>query len=92
MVHITVLINPGEKNLIYNLHIGDDKIPSSDNCCHLSIEINSRLKATERKTNACRKGRNAFFAINGIMSNSTNPCVLVKLYKAVDLPTVLYGC
>jgi hypothetical protein len=51
--------------------------------------MNSRLKATERKTNACRKGRNAF---NGIMSNSTNPCVLVKLYKAVDLPTVLYGC
>jgi hypothetical protein len=35
----------------------------------------TRLKATERKTNACRKGRNVFFAINGIMSNSTKPSV-----------------
>jgi hypothetical protein len=31
-------LNPREKNLIYNWHIGDDKIPSSDNCCHLGIE------------------------------------------------------
>jgi hypothetical protein len=84
-------LNPREKNLIYNWHIGDDKIPSSDNCCHFGIEMNSRFKATERTTNACRKGRNAFFAINGIMSNSTKPCVLVKLYKSVVLPTVLYG-
>jgi hypothetical protein len=37
-------------------------IPSSDNCCHLGIEMNSRFKATERTTNACRKGRNG---ING---------------------------
>ena len=49
--------------------------------------MNSRFKATERITNACRKGRNAFLAINGIMSNSTKPCVLVKLYKSVVLPT-----
>ena len=49
--------------------------------------MNSRFKATEQITNACRKGRNAFFAINGIMSNSTKPCVLVKLYKSVVLPT-----
>ena len=55
-------------------------------------EMNSRFKATERTTNACRKGRNAFFVINSIMSNSTKPCVLVKLYKSVVLPTVLYGC
>ena len=60
------LLNPRERNLIYNWHIGDDKIPSSDNCCHLDIEMNSRLKATERTTNACRKGRNALFPINGI--------------------------
>jgi hypothetical protein len=59
-------LNPREKNLIYNWHIGDDKILSSDNCCHLGIEMNSRFKATERTTNACRKGRNAFFPINGI--------------------------
>jgi hypothetical protein len=38
-------------------YIGDDKIPSSDNCCHLGIEMNSRLNATERTTNACRKSR-----------------------------------
>jgi hypothetical protein len=43
-------LNPRERNLIYNWHIGDDKIPSSDNCCHLGIEMNSRLKATERTT------------------------------------------
>ena len=48
-------LNPREKNLIYNWHIGDDKIPSSDNCCHLGIEMNSRFRATERTTNACRK-------------------------------------
>jgi hypothetical protein len=59
-------LNPTEKNLIYNLHIGEDRIPSSDNCCHLDIEMNSRFRATERTTNACRKGRNAFFPINGI--------------------------
>ena len=51
--------------------------------------MNSRFKATERITNAYRKGRNAFFAINGIMSNSTKPCVLVKLYKSVVLPTYI---
>ena len=28
--------------------------------------MNSRFKATERTTNACRKGRNALFPINGI--------------------------
>jgi hypothetical protein len=59
-------LNPREKNLIYNWHIGDDKILLSDNCCHLGIEMNSRFKATERTTNACRKGRNAFFPINSI--------------------------
>ena len=59
-------LNPREKNLIYNWHIGGDKIMSSDNCCHLVIEMNSRFKDTERTTNACRKGRNAFFPINGI--------------------------
>ena len=84
-------LNPWEKNLIYNWHIGDDNIPSSHSGCRLGIEMNSRFKATER-TNVCRKVRNAFFAINGIMSNSTKPCVLVKLYKSVVLPTVLYGC
>jgi hypothetical protein len=61
------------------------KIPSSDNCCHLGMEMNSRFKATERTTNACRKVRNVFFAINGIMSNSTKPCVLVTFYKSVVL-------
>jgi hypothetical protein len=85
-------LNPREKNLIFNWHIGDDTIPSSDNCCHLGIEMNSCFKATERTTNACRKVRNVFFAINGIMSNSTKPCVLVTFYKSVVLPTVLYGC
>ena len=59
-------LNPREKNLIYNWHIGDDKIPSSDNCCHLGIEMKSCFKAPERTTNACRKGRNAFFPINSI--------------------------
>jgi hypothetical protein len=55
--------------------------------------MNYRFKATERTTSVCRKGRNAFvFAINGIMSNSTKPCVLVKLYKSVVLLTFLYGC
>jgi len=83
---------PREKNLIYNCHIGEDKIPSSDNCCHLGIEMNSHFKATERTNNACRKGRNACFAINDIMFNSTKPCVLVTLYKYVVLSTVLYGC
>ena len=82
-------LNPREKTLIYNWHIGDDKIPSSDSCCHLGIEMNSRFKATERTTNACKKGRNAFFPINGI---NGKPFVLVKLYKSVVLPTVLYGC
>ena len=94
MVNIAVLSNPRRKNLIYiyiySWHIGDDKIPSSDNCCHLGIEMNSCFKATERTTNACRKSQMPF-AVNGIMSNSTKPCVLVKLYKSVVLPTVLYG-
>jgi hypothetical protein len=50
-----------KKNLIYNWHEGDDKIPSSDNRCHLGIEVNYRFKATERTINVCRIGRNAFF-------------------------------
>ena len=51
--------------------------------------MNSRFKATEQTTNACRKGRNALFAINGILSNSTKP---QETPKAVSLSSyILYN-
>jgi hypothetical protein len=34
---LDIYVNRDEKNLIYNWHIGDDKILSSDKCCHLGI-------------------------------------------------------
>ena len=82
-------LNPREKNLIYNWHIGDDKILSSDNCCHLGIEMNSRLKPQNEQLMLVEKVEMPFFPLIVLMAK---PCVLVKLYKSVVLPTVLYGC
>ena len=67
-------------------------IPTSNSYTHLGIDINSKLKSIERTTSACRKGRNSFFALNGVSSESTSQSILTRLYKTVVLPTVLYGC
>ena len=56
----------------------------------MNLIYDSKLK--NRTINACRKGKNAYFALKGVMSRATNPSVLIKLYKTVVLQSVLYGC
>lgn len=72
--------------------IGNELIPTAERYTHLGIEIHEQFKAVERISNACRKAKNSYFALNGITLKSTNPTVLIKLYKTVILPTLLYGC
>ena len=38
------------------------------------------------------KGRNAYFAIVGMGSQTLNPLTVTSLYSKVVIPTVLYGC
>ena len=73
------------------MHIGEELIPFAESYAHLRIDINSKFKSIDRSQNACRKRRNAYFALNGISAKTTNPSVLINLYKTVVLPTVLYG-
>ena len=62
-----------------------------DNYCHFGFELNSKFKSNERTNSACRNGTNSYFAFSGAMSKETHPSVLLKLYKTVVLPSVLYG-
>ena len=84
--------NLRDNGVIYPWCIGNERIPIATNYTHLGVDINSNLNSSERIMNCCRKRRNSFFALNGISSKSTNPEVLVKLYKTIILPSVLYGC
>ena len=85
-------VNSREINLNYSWNIGSDLIPSSCTYSHLGILLNSRFKSIDRTTSACRKGKNAYCAPKGISCKNTHPCALLRLYKSVVLPTVLYGC
>ena len=75
-------------NLSWNLGEGCIKISKSYN--HLGIHLNSKFDPGERTSNACRKGRQAYFALK--TSEHLNPITVSKLYKRVVLPSVLYGC
>jgi hypothetical protein len=69
--------------------INQESIPVADRHTHLGIELNGKLSALSRTTNACRKGRNTYFAISNIRDDNTSPLVLVKLYKYAVIPSVL---
>ena len=43
--------------------------------------MNSRLNATERTTNACRKGRNAFYPINGINGKTMRVSQIISICR-----------
>ena len=85
-------VNSREVNLDYSWTIGRDTIPASSTYSHLGILLNSRFKSFDRTASACRKGKNAYFALKGITCKTSHPCALLRLYKSVVLPTVLYGC
>lgn len=72
--------------------LGDDEILINDSYKHLGIIQHSRFKTIDRTTDSCNKGRKAYFAIRNDLSHNTNPLTLVKLYRKIVLPTVLYGC
>ena len=83
-------LNQREHNVDFRWKIGEDVVPVSDCYTHLGIDLHARFKLNDRITNRCRKGRNSYFAMNP--TQSISPHVLLKWYKLVVLPTVLYGC
>lgn len=85
-------LNPREVRVTYDWHIANSVLPVAEEYTHLGIALNSKFRSTERTSNACRKGKNSYFALNGVCDKSTHPCVLLKLFKSIVLPTVLYGC
>jgi hypothetical protein len=76
----------------FDCTINQESIPVANSHTHLGIELSGKLSALSRTTNACRKGRNIYFAITNIRDDNTSPLVLVKLYKSIVIPSVLYGC
>ena len=72
--------------------INQESIPVADSHTHLGIELGGKLSAFSRTTNACRNGRNIYFTITNIRDDNTSPLGLVKLYKSVVIPSVLYRC
>jgi len=92
--------NSGKLNILcYNqkLHndqtlefsLGDSKIKPSNASLHLGT---TDLLSTSDIDSSCRKGRNAYFAIVGMGSQTLNPLTVTSLYSKVVIPTVLYGC
>ena len=92
--------NSGKSNILcYNqkLHndqtlefsLGDSKIKPSNASLHLGT---TDLLSTSDIDSSCRKGRNAYFAIVGMGSQTLNPLTVTSLYSKVVVPTVLYGC
>lgn len=63
-----------------------------DSHTHLGIIVNNKGSLSDHIKNACRKGKNSFYALTDIGSPYLNPLSLSKLYKSVVLPSVLYGC
>lgn len=84
--------NARSRDIEFNWKIGNDVVPRNECYTHLGIELNSKFKPSERISNCCRKGKNAYFSLKGVNSKLTNPVVMIKLYKTVILPSVLYGC
>ena len=72
--------------------IDNEVIPIEDGYTHLGIELDSKFRSRNRTINSCRKGRSSCFALKGINCKSTSPLVLIRLYKSIVLPTMLYGC
>ena len=72
--------------------INQELIPVADSHTHLGIELNGKLSALSRTPNSCRKGKNTYCTITNIKDDNTSPVGLVKLYKSVVIPSVLYGC
>lgn len=57
---------------------------------HLGIHLHSKLVHTEKIANACRKGRQAYFALK--IREHLNPDTISRLYTRVALPSTMYGC
>ena len=92
--------NSGKSNILcYNqkLHndqtlefsLGDSKIKPSNTSLHLGITRTTDLLSTSDIDSSCRKGRNAYFAIVGMGSQTLNPLTVTSLYSKVVIPTVL---
>jgi hypothetical protein len=53
-----------------------ESIPDADSHTHLGIELNGKLSALSRTTNACRKGRNTYLAISNIRDDNASPLIV----------------
>ena len=71
-------------------HLAEGCVKSCKSYNHLEIPLNLKLDPGERSSNACRKSRQAYFALK--TSEQLNPIPVSKLYKRVVRPSVLYGC
>uniref|UniRef100_A0A8W8NL23 EGF-like domain-containing protein n=1 Tax=Magallana gigas TaxID=29159 RepID=A0A8W8NL23_MAGGI len=54
------------------------------------IQLHSKLVHTEKIANACRKGRQAYFALK--IREHLSPDTISRLYTRVVLPSIVYGC
>lgn len=80
-------------NATLRFYFGNNNIPISDHANHLGIIQSSNRKNTKSVEQSCERGRNAFFAINGIgaRKRGLNPVTGTDLYRKIVLPSALYG-
>lgn len=71
-------------------YLGTEPVYLSKTYNHLGILLQSKLVHTEKIANACRKGRQAYYALK--IQEHLNPDTVSRLYNRIVLPSTLYGC
>jgi hypothetical protein len=70
--------------------LGTEPVYLSKMYNHLGIFLQSKLVHTEKIANACRKGQQAYFALQ--IQEHLNSDTISRLYNIIVLPYTLYGC
>lgn len=82
--------SPPHNDLPVTSFLGTESVYLSNTYNHLGIHLHSKLVHTEKIANACRKGRQAYFALK--IRENLNPYTISRLYTRVVLPSIVYGC
>ena len=74
--------------------VGSNIIPEADTYTHLGILRSVHHSNAKQVSGRCASGRSAFYALNSVGSRfgCLHPITSFKLYKALSLPILLYGC
>ena len=84
-----------ENFLARSWKLGGNVINQVQSHMHCGVLFSSINNSVDRTKTACRKGRGIMSAIcntGGLGQGKMNPMTAVKLYKAITLPSALYGC